>query len=46
VILKATAFTEDSAGYGRLLELLGTATDCLVAMAQPDITGAISMPRW
>jgi transposase len=32
VILKATAFTEDSAGYGRLLELLGTATDCLVAM--------------
>jgi transposase len=32
VIVRATSFTEDAAGYDRLLELLGTARDCLVAM--------------
>ena len=32
VILKATAVTEDAPGYKRMLEVLGTAADCLVAM--------------
>ena len=32
MILKATAVTEDATGYKRLLELLGSASDCLVAM--------------
>jgi transposase len=32
VILKATAVTEDAPGYKRMLELLGTAADSLVAM--------------
>lgn len=32
MILKAIAVTEDTNGYKRLLELLGSASDCLVAM--------------
>ncbi len=32
VILKATPVMEDASGYERLLELLGSASDCLVAM--------------
>jgi transposase len=32
VVLKATAIVEDATGYKRLLELLGSASDCLVAM--------------
>lgn len=32
VVVKATAFEEDAAGYGRLLELLGSPEGCLVAM--------------
>jgi len=32
VLLRATAVTEDATGYKRLLELLGSASDCLVAM--------------
>ena len=32
VVLKATSFAEDATGYGKLLELLGSAADCKVAM--------------
>jgi transposase len=32
VVLKPTAIMEDATGYKRLLELLGSANDCLVAM--------------
>jgi transposase len=32
VVLKATPFTEDTEGYQKLLSLLGTAADTLVAM--------------
>lgn len=32
VVVKATAFAEDAVGYQRLLELLGSPEDCLVAM--------------
>jgi len=32
VVLKATPIMEDATGYKRLLELLGSASDCLVAM--------------
>ena len=32
VVLRATAVTKDATGYKRLLELLGSASDCLVAM--------------
>ena len=32
VLAKATTFAEDDAGYGKLLELLGSADDCKVAM--------------
>jgi transposase len=32
VLLRATPVTEDSPGYERLLELLGPAEECLVAM--------------
>ena len=32
VLLRATAVAEDASGYNRLLELLGTAEDCLVAL--------------
>ena len=32
VVVKATEFTEDAGGYAKLLELLGTAADCKVAM--------------
>lgn len=32
VVLKATSFAEDAAGYVRLLELLGSPDECLVAM--------------
>ena len=32
VVLKATPIMEDATGYKRLLELLGNASDCLVAM--------------
>ncbi len=32
LLVKATEFTEDAAGYARLLELLGTPGDCKVAM--------------
>lgn len=32
ILVKATPFGEDSAGYQVLVELLGTATDCKVAM--------------
>ncbi len=32
VLLRATSVTEDATGYRRLLELLGDAGDCLVAM--------------
>ncbi|HZY05537.1 MAG TPA: transposase, partial [Anaeromyxobacteraceae bacterium] len=32
VVVKATAFTEDAAGHGKLLELLGPPSDLLVAM--------------
>jgi transposase len=32
VLVKATPFGEDDAGYGKLLELLGSAGDCKVAM--------------
>jgi transposase len=32
VLVRATGFTEDAPGYHRLLELLGAAGDCLVAM--------------
>jgi transposase len=32
VVLKATAIVEDATGYKRLLELLGSASDCLMAM--------------
>ena len=32
VVVKATPFGEDAAGYQKLLELLGTAADCKVAM--------------
>lgn len=32
VIVKATAFEEDAAGYARLLELLGSPEGCMVAM--------------
>lgn len=32
VVVKATSFSEDAAGYQSLFELLGEATDCTVAM--------------
>ena len=32
ILLRATAVAEDASGYQRLLELLGAAEDCLVAM--------------
>ena len=32
ILLRATAAAEDAAGYQQLLELLGAAEDCLVAM--------------
>ena len=32
VLVKATQFAEDAAGHAKLLELLGAATDCKVAM--------------
>lgn len=32
VVLKATPVTEDAPGYGKLLELLGSPEECLVAM--------------
>lgn len=32
VVTKATTFTEDKAGYGALLELLGPPAECMVAM--------------
>lgn len=32
VLLKATEFGEDAAGYGRLTELLGASSDCKIAM--------------
>lgn len=32
VLVKATPFGEDAVGYGKLLELLGSVTDCKVAM--------------
>jgi transposase len=32
VVLKATPIMEDATGYKRLLELLGSASDCMVAM--------------
>ena len=46
VLVKATPFGEEAAGYQRLVELLGSPQDCLVAMELPDTIGATFLPTW
>jgi transposase len=46
VVLKATSIMEDATGYKRLLELLGSASDCLVAMEATGHYWPICSPHW
>jgi transposase len=41
VLCRSSPFGEDSSGYARLFELLGSPDDCLVALEATGTTGAI-----
>jgi hypothetical protein len=46
ILLRATPVTEDTPGYQQLLELLGGAEDCLVAMEATGHYWRIFTQRW
>lgn len=46
VLIKPKPFSKEASGYQRLLELLWSPQDCLVAMEATGITGAIFSLIW